>query len=56
MRGLSEQWRVTASGGVTGSALVLRDTVVAASMGGDVVCVGLADGAERWRRKLGTAA
>jgi outer membrane protein assembly factor BamB len=52
---LRERWRVTVAGGVTGAALVLDDTVVAASMGGEVVAIELASGRERWRRMLGTA-
>ena len=56
VRTLDERWRLTASGGVTGSTLVLGNAVVIASMGGEVICANLADGTERWRRDLGTAA
>jgi outer membrane protein assembly factor BamB len=55
VRSLRERWRVTAAGGVTGASLVLGQTVIAASMGGELIAIDLADGSERWRRALGTA-
>lgn len=46
------QWEVLLSAAVKSSPLVVGDAVVAVSVAGEVVCVDLASGAERWRTVL----
>ncbi|HWI71302.1 MAG TPA: PQQ-binding-like beta-propeller repeat protein, partial [Baekduia sp.] len=47
------RWRVPLAGGVPGAAAVVGRTVVAASLGGEVVAVDLRSGRERWRVATG---
>ena len=48
--GLVVRWRRPVAGGLTGPPIVVGQTVIAASLGGEVLAVDLADGRERWRR------
>jgi outer membrane protein assembly factor BamB len=51
-RGAGVRWRAHAAGGVPGAAAVAGRTVVAASLGGEVVALDRVSGAERWRVAL----
>lgn len=54
--GLVPLWRRPVAGGLTGPPIVVGHTVIAASLGGEVAALDLADGRDRWRRAFEPAA